>query len=77
MLDERPGVLKVQRPSFSSAGARQPIFVVAGSRLERRLASFGLAGRDEIEVLSGLAEGDRIVVSDTSAFAHIDRLDIH
>lgn len=77
VLDERPGVLKVQRPSFSSAGARQPIFVVSGSRLERRLASFGLAGRDEIEVLSGLAEGDRIVVSDTSAFAHIDRLDIH
>lgn len=77
VLDERPGVLKVRRPAFSSAGARQQIFVVAGSRLERRLATFGLAGRDEIEVLSGLAEGDRIVVSDTSSFAHLEQLDLH
>ncbi len=76
VLDERLGVLKVQRPAFASAGARQQIFVVAGSRIERRLATFGLAGRDEIEVLSGLAEGDRMVVSDTSAFAHIERLDL-
>ncbi len=77
VLDERPGVLKVQRPAFGSTGARQQVFVVVGSRLERRLATFGLAGRDEIEVLSGLAEGDRIVVSDTSAFVHIERLDLH
>jgi HlyD family secretion protein len=77
VLDSRPEVLKVQRPAFASAGARQQVFVVAGSRLERRPATFGLAGRDEIEVLSGLAEGDRIVVSDISAFAHIERLDLH
>jgi HlyD family secretion protein len=77
VLDERPGVLKVQRPAFASAGARQPIFVVAEGRLVRRSATFGVAGRDEIEILSGLVEGDRIVVSDTSSFAHIERLDLH
>ncbi len=77
VLDERAAVLKVQRPAFATAGARQQVFVVAGSRLARRQATFGLAGRDEIEILSGLAEGDRIVVSDTSAFAHIERLDLH
>lgn len=76
VLDERAAVLKVQRPAFSTAGARQQIFVVAGARLERRPATFGLAGRDEIEILSGLAEGDRIVVSDTSSFAHFEHLDL-
>lgn len=76
VLDERAAVLKVQRPAFSTAGARQQIFVVAGSRLERRPATFGFAGRDEIEILSGLAEGDRIVVSDTSSFAHFEHLDL-
>ncbi|MEO7794921.1 MAG: HlyD family efflux transporter periplasmic adaptor subunit [Thermoanaerobaculia bacterium] len=77
VLEERPGVLKVQRPAFASAGARQQIFVLSGARLVRRSATFGLAGRNEIEILSGLAEGDRIVVSDTSSFAHFERLDLN
>ena len=77
VLDERPGVLKVRRPAFASAGARQQVFVVTDGRLERRAATFGLAGRDEIEVLSGLAAGDQIVVSDVSSFAHLRTLQLN
>ncbi|MGE0640579.1 MAG: efflux RND transporter periplasmic adaptor subunit [Thermoanaerobaculia bacterium] len=74
VLDEKPDVLKVRRPAFAASGARQQIFVVADGRLERRTATFGLAGRDEIEVVSGLAEGDRIVVSDASSYLHNRRI---
>ncbi|MEO8275684.1 MAG: HlyD family efflux transporter periplasmic adaptor subunit [Thermoanaerobaculia bacterium] len=76
VLDERAEVLKVRRPVFAAAGSRQPVFVVRGSRLERLTATFGLVGRDEVEISSGLVAGDAIVVSDTSAFAHFDRLDL-
>jgi HlyD family secretion protein len=74
VLDLRAGVLKVRRPVFSSPGARQNVFVVERGRLRRRAATFGLAGRDEIEIVAGLEAGDEIVISDPSSFAHLEEL---
>ncbi len=38
------------------------VFVVAGDRAERRALRVGAAREDRVEVLSGLAPGERIVL---------------
>jgi hypothetical protein len=38
----------------------------------RRPVAIGLIGYREVEVLSGLAQGDEVIVSDTGDYAHLD-----
>ena len=39
------------------------VFVMQGDRVERRAVKVGTAQGDQIEVLSGLSAGDRVVVA--------------
>lgn len=43
-------------------GGRDAVFVVDGSRAERRTVRLGAEGEDTVEVLDGLREGQRVVV---------------
>lgn len=60
-----PAALRLPRgPALQ--GGRQELFVVDGDRAIRRTVELGLAGPQLWEVRSGLAEGERVVLSDTS-----------
>jgi membrane fusion protein (multidrug efflux system) len=43
-------------------GARAIVFVVRGDRIERRAVTLGREHGGDVEVLSGLADGERVVV---------------
>lgn len=64
VLDERDNLLKFERGSFID-GATRAVYVVRGDRAVRIPVQLGAASVSEIEVISGLAEGDRVIVSDT------------
>jgi HlyD family secretion protein len=67
VLDSRTNVLKVERGGFvDSAGVA---YVVEGDRAVRRPVKLGAMSVSEVEILSGLARGDRIVVSSLADFA--------
>lgn len=56
--------LAVPRSAVLDTGKRQVVFVARGEgRFEPREVQLGLRGTDAIEVLDGLAEGDRVVTS--------------
>ena len=63
VLDERDGVLKFERGSFIDDATRA-LYVVRGSHALRVPVMLGAASVAEIEVLRGLAPGDRVVISD-------------
>jgi len=63
VLDERDQVLKVERGSFIDEATRA-LYVVHGGRALRVPVVLGAASVGEIEVVSGLAAGDSIVISD-------------
>ncbi|OPZ70505.1 MAG: hypothetical protein BWY82_02042 [Verrucomicrobia bacterium ADurb.Bin474] len=58
----------VDRPSVVKENTQTSVFVLSadGSRAERVPAEFGRSSVTLIEVISGLKNGDRIVLSDTS-----------
>jgi len=63
VLDERDNVLKFERGSFIDETARS-VYVVHGGHAVRVPVTLGAASVGEIEVVSGLAAGDEVVISD-------------
>jgi len=69
LMDELVDVLKVQRGSFTEGGSGRVAFVLADDGIAtRRAVEFGARSTGEIEVLAGLQEGDRIIVSSITEF---------
>jgi len=68
--------LIVERPVGAREGAMSSVFVVTDdSRALRRVAvQYGRPSLSLIEVVSGLSAGDRIVVSDMSAWDAFERI---
>jgi TonB family protein len=70
--------LNVGRPALSKANSEMPLFKVVanGAEAERVNVKFGRASVTNIEVLSGLSEGDTIILSDMSQYDKFDRIRI-
>jgi multidrug resistance efflux pump len=70
-------VLHVARPAIGEAHQTATLFVLTGDGEARRVTvTFGRAALKEIEIASGLAAGDQIVLSDMSRWDGTDRLRI-
>ena len=67
VLDKRSHVLKVPRGPFLEAGGGRQVYVVADGLARRRAVTLGAVSVTEVEILSGLEEGEQIVLSDLGA----------
>ena len=67
VLDERDNVLKFERGPLIDEATRA-VYLVRGDRAVRTPVTLGSASISEIEVLSGLTPGDKVIVSDTREF---------
>jgi HlyD family secretion protein len=75
-LSRAANALHVSRPALGDAHAQLSLFVIAGGEARRVAVKFGRAALKDIEVTSGLREGDEVVLSDMSKYDGIDRLRI-
>ncbi|HKU75264.1 MAG TPA: HlyD family efflux transporter periplasmic adaptor subunit [Pyrinomonadaceae bacterium] len=75
-LERLPDVLKVGRPAFGQAQQTIGMFVLTpdGTEAERRQVKLGRNSVSMIEILDGLKEGDRVIISDTSALDSYNRI---
>ena len=69
-LDRIPDTLHVGRPAYGQPGSTVGLFRIApdGQTAVRVPVELGRGSVNRIEVLGGLAEGDEIILSDTSAW---------
>lgn len=75
VIDERGDVLKVERGAGLEDGAEH-VWRIDGEHAVRQPVRVGAASVGEIEILSGLAAGDRIVVGGTTEFRNAQRVRI-
>jgi HlyD family secretion protein len=68
LIDEHPDVLMVERGQFVDSGAGRVAYVVHGDTAERTPIQLGATSLNAVEIVSGLKEGDRIVISGTDEF---------
>ena len=77
-LERLKDVLKVGRPAFGQAQQTIGMFVLTpdGSEAERKTVRLGRNSVSQIEILDGLKEGDRVIISDTSQLDNYPRIRI-
>jgi HlyD family secretion protein len=74
LLDRRENVLMVERGSFMDQDGGAFAYVVHDSVAQRQPVRLGAASLQKVEILEGLAAGDRIVISGSDAFNGAERV---
>jgi HlyD family secretion protein len=71
-----PNVLKMGRPTYVQANSTITLFklVDGGEYAVRVPVRIGATSVNEVEVMEGLVPGDRVILSDTSAWDDVDRI---
>ncbi len=77
MMDELIDVLKLQRGSFTDSGGGRSAFVLTEAGLaERHAIQLGARSVAEVEILSGLAVGDQVIISSIAEFEDYDTIQV-
>lgn len=77
MMDELFDVLKLQRGAFADNGGGRTAWVLADDGLaQRRVIRLGARSAAEVEVLAGLTEGDRVIISSISEFEDFETIQV-
>jgi len=74
LMDEHPNVLIVERGPFIDTGAGRVAYVVRNGSAERTPIQIGATSLNSVEIVSGVKEGDRIVISGTDQFNGAQRV---
>jgi HlyD family secretion protein len=75
-IERLPNVLYVGRPAFGQPSSTVTLFELApdGATATRHTVQLGRASVTTIEVLQGLAAGDRVIISDMSAWDNANKV---
>jgi HlyD family secretion protein len=73
VTERKPRTLRVARGPFADDSSRRA-FVVRGDRAVRVTLVLGLAGIDQVEIVSGAAEGDELILSDMRDYLHLEQI---
>ena len=68
LLERKSNVLKAPRGPFVESGGGRTAYVVRDGIAEKREIAVGAMSVSEVEIVSGLSEGDQLIVSDSSLF---------
>ena len=63
LIDEKKDTLLVSRDAVTLIDDQPTVYVINGDRVEQRQVSTGLENDGQIEILSGLKEGDTVVTA--------------
>jgi HlyD family secretion protein len=72
----KPRVLRLKKGPFSEGDGYRQAFVIRGGRAVRTPIALGLASFDQFEVVSGLAEGDEVIISDMRDYLHLTAVNV-
>jgi HlyD family secretion protein len=75
-IDKLTNTLSVGRPAQSRIGGQMSLFRVdpSGNTATRVPVNLGAVSADRVQVLGGLREGDRLILSDSSQWQQYDRI---
>jgi HlyD family secretion protein len=68
LIESRYDVLKLKRGAFVQSGGGQTIYLVEDDTGVRTTIQLGARGLREVEILSGLAEGEEVIISSIDTF---------
>ncbi|MBN1569397.1 MAG: efflux RND transporter periplasmic adaptor subunit [Acidobacteria bacterium] len=76
ITERRDCVLRIKKgPALTGQGANE-VFVIRGAAAIKTPVRLGLASFDAFEVVSGLMEGDEVIISDVSDYLHLKEFEV-
>lgn len=77
-INQLDNTLFVGRPTFAQSQSTMVLYKLAsdGNHANKAQVTFGVGSAGQIEVLQGLNAGDQIILSDHSAWEHLDQIAI-
>ncbi len=75
VLEERDSVLRIPNGPAIGRGKSHEVYVLRSGRAYAATITTGLKTDQFVEVLDGLMEGDRVVLSEVSSFAELENLE--
>ena len=69
IFETKTQVLKVPRGPFVESGGGRFAYVLDRGVARKRPIAIGITSVSEVEIVEGLSEGDKIVISDTASFS--------
>jgi HlyD family secretion protein len=77
-IDYVDDTLVLPRPVFSQENSSATLFVLRadGSGADKKAVGLGMGSVDRIQVLDGLHEGERVIVSDMSRYAGLESIEL-
>jgi HlyD family secretion protein len=78
-IERLEGVMFMGRPAVGQPGTSASLFKLDpdGSGAERTPVQLGRSSVENVEVVSGLREGDRVILSELSQLNEVDRIRLH
>jgi HlyD family secretion protein len=75
-LERLENVLFIKRPAVGAPGTNASLFRLEadGSHAQRAAVKLGRSSRENVEILAGLSEGERVILSDLSQWEEVDRI---
>jgi HlyD family secretion protein len=77
LIDEKPNVLMVQRGPFVEAEGGRYVYLLQNGLAVRTPIKMGATSVSGVEIISGLKQGDKIVISGTENFENAARVSIN
>jgi len=74
---ERDSVLRIPLGPAIGRGRVHQVFVLKGTQVKQQEIKTGLRSDEFVEILEGLNEGDRVVLTDISSAEELEQLDLH
>jgi len=74
--NEKENVLRAKRGNALKGTSNQYIYKVVGTTAKRTRISKGLVSSDFFEITEGLKAGDKIIISETEEYDHMDQFEI-
>ena len=76
ITDSKTDVLRSKRGNALKGTSSQYFYKVVGNEAIKTRVTKGLISQEHFEILEGLVEGDRIIISDVSDYDHMDSFEI-
>jgi HlyD family secretion protein len=74
VTDHKDRTLRIQRGPFVNGEGNHPVFVVRSDMAVKTPVTFGIADFDSIEIVSGLIEGDEVIISDMADYQNLKQV---
>jgi HlyD family secretion protein len=74
VTDTKARAIRLPRGSFAAAEGGVEVWVLKGGEAVKSRVRLGVSNADHYEAVSGLVEGDEVVLSEMTDFAHLSRV---